>query len=317
MTDSETPPLVHVSTEQLPRVDQFACFRDAIASVYIGIDPQWPHEKYGFKAQFATQDLGGAVLAHLSMPGHSARRDAHPGRDPSGEYLFLNFCEDSDYEVDDGLDPGRVPHRTPRLHDNRKSATLRFPPGRRVTLHTLRLPRRHLSPGMSPSRLNATLTTTSLGHLVTEQFGLLCQAARLANPHALAAIGRSLEALVLVLARGEIATTDGFALRTPARCMKDFARARLGDPTLSPALVAATFHCTVRTVQNRFAREGDPFSVWLLRERLAHARSLLRDPASHPGIEAVSRACGFVSVAHFHRAFKARFGLSPGACRDA
>lgn len=53
---------------------------------------------------------------------------------------------------------------------------------------------------------------------------------------------------------------------------------------------------------------------WLLEQRLHHALRLLRDP--HKTISEVSFECGFESISHFSRSFKARFDVTPSAVKQ-
>ena len=50
---------------------------------------------------------------------------------------------------------------------------------------------------------------------------------------------------------------------------------------------------------------------WLLEKRLNHAMQLLRN--QHKTINEVAFECGFESVSHFSRSFKARFDLTPSS----
>ena len=114
---------------------------------------------------------------------------------------------------------------------------------------------------------------------------------------------------------------DGFSRTdpvTPRRIdgMRSFALARLGDPSMDLRAVARTFRCSTRTVQLEFARAGESFSAWLTAERLDRARDMLRDPV-HAGrpIAAIGRDHGYRDAGTFHRAYRARFGSTPGSDR--
>ena len=65
---------------------------------------------------------------------------------------------------------------------------------------------------------------------------------------------------------------------------------------------------------NLFRAEiGQPFSDYVIGIRLSHAAKRLEDfPVS---VAEVARQCGFRSLAHFSRTFKARIGVSPMAYR--
>jgi AraC-like DNA-binding protein len=56
-------------------------------------------------------------------------------------------------------------------------------------------------------------------------------------------------------------------------------------------------------------------AAYIRTRRLEAAHVLMHDPAEHRSIAGVARAFGFVSDAHFSKAFRRRFGYSPGKAR--
>lgn len=58
---------------------------------------------------------------------------------------------------------------------------------------------------------------------------------------------------------------------------------------------------------------GEPPALWLRRRRLAAARQLLAAPDA--AVAVVARRVGYASTAQFVRAFRARYGCTPGAAR--
>jgi transcriptional regulator GlxA family with amidase domain len=100
-----------------------------------------------------------------------------------------------------------------------------------------------------------------------------------------------------------------------ARLM-DIARARLTDPGFDLASLAREAHWSVRTVQAAFSAEGLSFSDWLTAERLDLARAMLTDPAWETrSVVHVAHAAGFTDPSTFFRAFRRRFGTTPGSAR--
>jgi len=94
------------------------------------------------------------------------------------------------------------------------------------------------------------------------------------------------------------------------------ARGRLADPAFGIADLAEAFAVTVRTVQWAFQAEGTTFGAWLLAERLELARGRLGAAGwRQRSIGEIAGASGFRSTPHFHRAYRERFGTTPGAAR--
>jgi len=96
---------------------------------------------------------------------------------------------------------------------------------------------------------------------------------------------------------------------------------RLDDPGLSPQDVARELSISVSYLTKLFAEHGTSFGRTVLARRLDRARSLLAAGSGGDGdlltVTAVATACGFQDSGYFARAFRARFGITPSACRTA
>lgn len=98
---------------------------------------------------------------------------------------------------------------------------------------------------------------------------------------------------------------------------RDYIRAHLGEPDLSLARVARAVGISERHLARIFSEEGTTPARYVLESRLERARQLLAAPA-HAGVPVaeVAAAVGFVSAAHFSRAFRRHFGFSPREARN-
>lgn len=87
----------------------------------------------------------------------------------------------------------------------------------------------------------------------------------------------------------------------------------LDSPELGPATIAVTHHISVRSVHRLFEGSGDTAANYIRTRRLARARddlALTPDP-----IAAIAARWCFSDASHFTRAFRERYGVSPGAYR--
>jgi AraC-like DNA-binding protein len=75
---------------------------------------------------------------------------------------------------------------------------------------------------------------------------------------------------------------------------------------------------TPRYVRMLFDGEGATYTDFVLRNRLARAHRLLRDPryVGHT-IGALASECGFGDLSYFNRAFRRRYGATPSDVREA
>ena len=95
-------------------------------------------------------------------------------------------------------------------------------------------------------------------------------------------------------------------------------RERLADDSLdAPTLaeLAALAGLSRYQVLRRFEKAyGVPPHAWLLQQRAAKARALIRDGAS---LSAAATASGFSDQSHMTRVFVRQFGFTPGAWKKA
>jgi AraC-like DNA-binding protein len=122
------------------------------------------------------------------------------------------------------------------------------------------------------------------------------------------ALGATGEAAAAAAARG------GRAARL--RVIKADMEARLHEPGLSTATVAARHRLTERALQRLFETEGTSCMAFILERRLVRVHRVLTDPrfAEHR-IKTVVFDAGFGHLSHFWGAFRARFGASPAEVR--
>jgi AraC-like DNA-binding protein len=122
-------------------------------------------------------------------------------------------------------------------------------------------------------------------------------------------------ALALSLEVGETATLAS-ARATALFRLKAVIEARLCDPALKPAAVAAAAGISVRYANDLLSREGTSVERYILDRRLERSRRALEDPAqAHRMIGEIAFAWGFSDLSHFVRRFRARYGLTPGDYR--
>lgn len=92
---------------------------------------------------------------------------------------------------------------------------------------------------------------------------------------------------------------------------------RFREPGLSPSAVGRALGLSGRYVQDLLCETGQTFTERVLEARLQAVRRALADPARMENtIADVAFECGFGDVSHFNRAFKRRFGCTPGAFRQ-
>ncbi|MFI6289852.1 helix-turn-helix domain-containing protein [Streptomyces sp. NPDC051018] len=135
---------------------------------------------------------------------------------------------------------------------------------------------------------------------------------------------RRLGTLAVDLASGFLAHHLGARDRLPARTRAQLLMQRidafiahnLHDPALSPGVVAARHHISLRTLYAVFEQREESVAASIRNRRLERCRADLARPelAARP-IHVIATRWGFTNVTVFGRAFRDAYGLTPGAFR--
>lgn len=100
--------------------------------------------------------------------------------------------------------------------------------------------------------------------------------------------------------------------------IQSFIGHHLGDPGLSPGMIATAHHISVRTLHRLYEAEGQTIAASIRRRRLERCRQDLLDPGLRDRpVNAVGARWGFQDAAAFSRAFRATYGVPPGEYRAA
>lgn len=115
----------------------------------------------------------------------------------------------------------------------------------------------------------------------------------------------------------DIAELDGDGAADALRLqVLSYVRANLGDPDLSHARVAAAHHMAARTLHRLFEHEPCTVTDYIRSLRLEAVFRDLTDPLlANRSIATLAARWCFTDQAHFTRAYRARFGMTPSASR--
>jgi AraC-like DNA-binding protein len=148
---------------------------------------------------------------------------------------------------------------------------------------------------------------------------LACQMVDQASSSSPAAMARmmaaALDLLGVALAerfgRPEVVPSETYQQALLVR-VNAFIEQELPDPGLSPAIVAAAHHISVRYLYKLFETQGTAVADWVRHRRLERCRHDLLDPSSRSvPVSAIGARWGLPNAAHFSRAFRNAYGVSP------
>lgn len=193
-----------------------------------------------------------------------------------------------------------------------------------ITLHLVRIPRYALTltdaeagalTGRVPSAGGAVAPL--LGSLVRE-FAAAGQTYSARTALHLAGTVAELVALLAVEDTDAGPRDRGEERDSLVRHLRAHAEAHLWDRELTPGSLATAQHISIRYLHKLFEDHGSTVGRWIQHRRLEEARRELARPGrSDTTVSAVARRWGFASATHFSRSFRAAYGISPTAWRDA
>lgn len=99
--------------------------------------------------------------------------------------------------------------------------------------------------------------------------------------------------------------------------VRDYVLAHLPDPHLSVASVASAVGVSTRHLHRLYAHEAIPIGKLIWSERLDRCHRELTGGEGGRPIAAIAHAWGFRDVAHFSRAFRSKYGVTPSGARRA
>lgn len=311
-----------IRVEDVPPRDRLDYLRHAVADTFVPFDL---HIDTGddFQAQILTGQVGAVQVSQVSGPPLAAFRTARlirvsdPGlfklevpvrghtvfaqddREASlapGDFTLLDLsrpCRLADRGDRHGLVAVKFPHTAlPLPYDELYRLTAVPMPGREGLGSAISSLARHIVRHLDDDPTNRTRLAAALLDLL-----VVALAERLDRSSALVPATRRRALLTTVYA---------------------FIDRRLAEPGLSPNLIAAAHHISLRTLYNVFESEPTSVSGWIRQRRLERCRRDLADPAlSTRPVGAIAARWGLTDAAHFSRLFSAAYGVSPTEYRRA
>lgn len=118
--------------------------------------------------------------------------------------------------------------------------------------------------------------------------------------------------------RAAISTRQPQLARFHIARIKRYAMRKLHVPELSVTSVSLALRISPAHIHRLFASEKQTFGAWMWSCRLLACRGELEDPTqAHRSISEIAFDNGFVNSAHFSRAFRAKYGVSPREFRGS
>ncbi|MDH6117917.1 AraC-like DNA-binding protein [Kitasatospora sp. GAS204A] len=312
---------VALTTAGLPDDDKLDYWNKALTRTLV---PQavTPRVRTPFSGRLTSYRLGYLQVSTIEAdPQRMSRTDRHIAQS-DGEFVSVGLQSSGRGAL---AQNGRTAQLAPGglvLYDTARPYTLdQLEPFR---LHVFQLPRRVLA--MREAEIHRVTATelppdTGMTGMLTPFLTTLVTTAEQWSPRVGEQLAGTVSDLLAALIGEQAAEHEppdgGSAGRGMARRVRGYVNDHLSDPDLSPQTVAAHHHISVRYLHRLFEGEGMTITRWILQRRLEEcSRELARRGRVSPTVSSVAQRWGFVNAAHFSRAFRTAYGMSPREWRS-
>ncbi|MEM8696052.1 MAG: helix-turn-helix domain-containing protein [Pseudomonadota bacterium] len=284
-----------------------------------------------FDVSLDAVEVGGVGLyKYRSCGTHSAHRDAEHVKHDSSDDLLMYVPLTSGYHIDQNGNEIDLAQSTATFValDQPFTATFVADPRVPMTGANIRVPRallRDRLPRIDDCIYERIPLDRGAGRLMLSLFESVFDEARYLDESVSAHIGGAMLDAISSVGQSWLGTDtlrerprlSGSRKLTRQR-INDFVLANLGRQKLCPSLIAENCNVSLRSVHMAFEDSNWTITSWIKEQRLLRCRRELQDPSLlHRSITQIAYSWGFSDVAHFSRAYKARFSLSPSADRAA
>jgi len=301
------------STRGLAPARALSFWNEAISSAFLKVHTEPRHSSAAFQAQLQSLDRGSLSVNRLNAQSYRVVCNTD---DSQHDWVFINLhqrgrCRLRQHGRDQWASPGDI-------SINLGNSPFIFDFEEHVAMTCLRLPlsgaaartgRLHDAAARPlPDDAGVRLLTSYIHGLLNNIDALYPQQAAVAANCLLDLLALSIDG-----PDPEQADSDSIHLALYQRAL-GYMEASLGDPEFNIRKVSEHLKLAPRTLQKIFHRQGTTFTACLLDARLRAAERLI-DNGTYPQLAQIAYAVGFSDQPHFNRAFRRRFGMTPGERR--
>jgi AraC family transcriptional regulator, positive regulator of tynA and feaB len=334
------------TTAGLPAAAQFESWHQVICNSFVPLRTELQQDGHskgtrkgirssrGFKASLTSRETDELFFGEVAGQGQWVYRDAESIQRQDRPYYFLNIqrkgfatLEQSGRKTElmpesfallDASQPFQM-----RVSDNFDQLSIKIPKTRLEPF--LKRPEQLLAQRVQAQSGVGKIVVQALSAIAQEAESLDPRSAHLVINHALAMCGSAFNANCRNLAirtESELLPDNAVEPRNLERLHRirryaiAYLEQHLHNPDLGVQQVAHQLGVSKRYIQMAFSATQDSVSHWILNQRLQRCHAELSAAQSaKQSVGELAYRYGFNDLSYFNRAFKQRFGVTPGACR--
>jgi AraC-like DNA-binding protein len=308
------------STKNIEKTKRFAAWQDALCEHYLRVDTNSPNptDYEGFLNKSA---LGSAVLSEVFLSAQKITRNHQHIARLDKDCFYIMFPSKGSLLVEQAGKQEMSTPGTAVLFD----AALPYHLSCRDYLQSMyvEMPRSILIDRCPIDKLESVPALNfadGLGWAVAEFCKLLSfEADSIGNDVAPKVVAEIADLLALCIDAELKRKPTGESLSNKFRLqsLKSYIASRLGDPDLSPEVIAKDNGISVRYLHYLFKGTGKSVSEWVREQRLEKCHQKLTSTKfDDDSITGIAFSLGFNSSSHFTRLFKQKFGMPPRYIRQ-
>lgn len=301
----------HYSTTGLVRGEKYEFWHDVVCKQFVTADSKKNFDG-GFDAELTCNQVGRTQVSRFDAPSHIWQRGRRHIRSDDQDVYLLGVLRSGQ---------GRLEQQGRTALQNKGSislydTTLPFTYDLSASINLLTLPRtmldsrapharqllaRNLECDPSLAAMLCEMIDSLLEiNVDTQEFTIVRE--RLSNS--------LLDIVLAILDLNSASITSDDSMNPSMEKMLTYARANLGDPSLSPVDIANFGAVSTRTMNRLFGKLGTTPMRWVLQQRIRLGERYLKERYAKTVTEAAFMV-GFNDVSHFSRSFKQLLGYSP------
>ena len=309
-----------VSTASVEPNQRLAYWTDLVCNTFVQLDCDAGAGQHSIEGDIRADELASLRLSKVTATPQIVRRTAAKIAQASEDYFLVSIQTRGEGLI---MQDDRVARLAPgdfALYDSTRPYELRFDGP--FQQYVLQLP----GPTLRTALQNTAALTASTvsgqrgaGHLMIGMIGTLAADIDTLAPASAHAVAESVTQILIAglsalpaARRAPVSHLTAYHREQIKAC----ARARLRDPALSVATLAAQLRLSPSTLHRAWSGEACSLTEWIWAQRLDAAKHDLCDPnQAARSVSEIAFSWGFNDAAHFSRAFRARFGRSARALR--
>lgn len=310
-----------LTTASVEPARQLAYWTEMVCDTYVQLDCAAAADADTIEGEIAVDQLATLQLSRVTASAQQVRRTPARIACASEDYFLVSIqAQGHGAVVQDGRHAALAPGDF-ALYDSTRPYELRFDGP--FQQYVLKLPGATLRTALRDThRLTATQVSGArgAGHLMLNMIRTLAADIDTLAPESAVAVADSVTQILIA----GLSALPAARQRQPSHLtalhreqIKACVRARLHEPGLSVASVAAQLRLAPSTLHRAWAGEPCSLADWIWAQRLDAARRDLCDPTlATRSVSQIAFSWGFSDAAHFSRAFRARFRCAPSELRS-